>query len=91
MSATGDEEGARRNEALELITSRWPEPRRCPICNSSSWNVGDVIYASLLDRPQLAQLYFPVNCQVCSYTIFFDALAAGLVAEDQPDPPKEFK
>lgn len=89
MATTGDSE--KRNQALKLITAKWPEPRECPICHHSSWNVGDVVYANLLDRPTLVQLYIPVNCQVCSYTIFFDALAMGLVPDENPDPPKELK
>lgn len=94
MTLTPEERTRLRTKALELITEKWPEPRLCPICNSNSWNVSDAVAMPLIYTPLEGPVlvYVPVNCQICAYTIFFDALAMGFF-EDDPEgiPPAEFK
>jgi hypothetical protein len=71
---------AQYQEALELV---WKKPDNCPICDSTAWNLGDLIDAPLRQVSSLgwwemdpheekrAYVYAPVTCLYCGYTIFF--------------------
>lgn len=69
---------ARYQKALEMV---WRKPDNCPICNSTFWNIGDLVNAPLrpvvtdiataLVGEERAYVYAPVTCVYCGYTIFF--------------------
>jgi hypothetical protein len=56
---------------------------KCPIDGSTAWTHGHVLEMPAYDRtirPSIAVLpMFPVCCDSCGYTVFFNALQAGIV------------
>lgn len=84
--------------ALELV---WRKPDNCPICDSSAWNLGDLIDAPLragdvwgrsfsFEREgRKVYVYAPVTCLYCGYTIFFHTgvLDVRLTEEIKATPP----
>lgn len=69
---------ARYQAALEQV---WKKPDNCPICDSTAWNIGDLIDAPLREdllgawwasEPRKrAYIYAPVTCLYCGYTMLF--------------------
>lgn len=84
--------------ALETV---WKKPDKCPICDSTFWNVGNLIDAPLRNLPTVtplawygdferrAYVYAPVTCVYCGYTIFFHTgvLDVRLEEEVKAVPP----
>lgn len=67
-------------KAIDWIRKNWTNPTECPICGSDDWGIGDhlVEMRSLSpDGPVYPQFF--VYCKKCAYTIFFNAVIAGLV------------
>jgi predicted nucleic-acid-binding Zn-ribbon protein len=66
----------RYQAAIQLV---WRQPDNCPICDSTAWNIGDLVDAPLrtvvpdiMDlAPKQVYVYVPVSCLYCGYTIFF--------------------
>ena len=74
-----------RERAMEWLNKHWQTEKSCPICQSNSWTVGDSlgVVLPLADNnviPDNGQTYpfFVVACTVCAYTLFFNAVLAGL-------------
>src|SRR5207244_11808240 len=70
---------ARYQQALEVV---WKKPDNCPICDSTWWNIGDIVDVPLRQvgptgawwgelRPLSTYVYAPVICAYCGYTMFF--------------------
>jgi hypothetical protein len=83
--------------ALEMV---WRRPDNCPICESTFWNIGDLIDVPLRihdmapgfsfdPKPREAYVYVPVTCVYCGYSIFFHSgvLDARLTEEVKAVPP----
>lgn len=75
-------------KAMDWIRKNWTKPTECPICGSDNWGIGDQIVEM---RPShLGDRVYPqffVFCQKCAYTIFFNAVIAGLVATNPINKP----
>jgi len=75
-------------KAMDWIRRNWTKPTECPICGSDNWGIGDQIVemrASKMGNPIYPQFF--VYCQKCAYTIFFNAVIAGLVAANPSNKP----
>jgi predicted nucleic-acid-binding Zn-ribbon protein len=69
-----------REKYLRVVQDVWKKPDDCPICDSTYWNIGDLVEARLrgtdtdvLEIPSTrkAYVYAPITCLYCGYTIFF--------------------
>jgi hypothetical protein len=70
-----------RNQYQAYLELVWKKPDNCPICDSTAWNLGDLVDvplrslpSSLLDlipQPRTAYVYAPVTCLYCGFTMFF--------------------
>ncbi len=66
-------------KAMDWIRRNWTKPTECPICGSDNWGIGDQIVEIRSSKSGgLAYPQFFVYCQKCAYTIFFNAIIAGL-------------
>jgi len=74
-------------KAMDWIRRNWTKTTECPICGSDDWGIGDQIVEISPFMPG-APVYpqFFVYCQKCAYTIFFNAVIAGLVPTANPKP-----
>lgn len=67
-------------KAIDWIRKNWTNPTECPICGSDDWGIGDHLVEMRPlspDGPVYPQFF--VYCKKCAYTIFFNAVIAGLV------------
>jgi hypothetical protein len=77
-------ERAEAYATLERLLEKWPEPRICPICSTPDrWSIGAIggvprnpPAPEPLDVSRVSPV-FPVSCQVCGYTMFFDPITLG--------------
>jgi hypothetical protein len=73
-----------KERAMEWLDKRWKREKRCPICQSNSWTVGDSLGVMLPMIDDKINPYAPtyplfvVACTECAYTLFFNAVIAGL-------------
>lgn len=57
----------------------WKKPDICPICDSTAWNIADLVDVPLRNIEEVvfpvsnkrAYVYAPVTCLYCGYTLFF--------------------
>jgi predicted nucleic-acid-binding Zn-ribbon protein len=82
-----------RDQFQRFIGKHWRGYVTCPICGSYEWTTGEVLDVALRYQPGSAFSLMPVRCDVCSYTMFFNAVSAGLFDTDgnprawvDPDP-----
>ena len=85
-------------KALGMV---WRLPDNCPVCDSTFWNIGDLVDVALRnlpivtplawrgDFPHRAYVYAPVTCLYCGYTLFFHTgvLDTRLTEEVPAVPP----
>jgi hypothetical protein len=72
-----------RDAAIHWIGSKWPEARRgCIVCGENNWGVGDNI-VRLQTREGPAYPSVAVVCNVCGYTMLFNAVRMGLLPEEK--------
>jgi predicted nucleic-acid-binding Zn-ribbon protein len=76
-------------KAINWIRQNWTKPSECPICGSDNWGIGDQIVEMRPSSPG-SPVYpqFFVYCRKCSYTIFFNAVVAGLIDLKSSTKPK---
>lgn len=79
-----DEHLERKQELVDRLTRRWSQPRTCPICASSSWQVDDG--ATVRADTGGAYPLFPVTCQTCGYVFFVNLAVAGAGDGEPPAP-----
>jgi len=71
------------------FTSHWPQPRKCTVCGvDDQWGlVPQFLYLSMGPvGAQLRSRTYPsvaVTCQNCGHTIFFNAVAMGLLPKGE--------
>jgi predicted nucleic-acid-binding Zn-ribbon protein len=77
---------AQGQRAFAWLNSHWTNPHFCPICSSNNWQIGNVFElrtfntgALVIGGPQPIFPVFPVTCNVCGFTYFFNAVVAGVV------------
>ncbi|HVX41066.1 MAG TPA: hypothetical protein VHB25_15980 [Gemmatimonadaceae bacterium] len=85
--AAADPGLALREKYQRILATVWRKPDNCPICDSSAWNLGDLVDVHVRGTPHpgtkdlaIAALggtgpkvyvYIPVTCVYCGYTMFF--------------------
>lgn len=76
--------------ATQRINTYWTGSRACPICESQDWVVMNKIWQLLEFRGGGINLAGPtqplisVMCNVCGYTLMFNAIAVGAVKQPSP-------
>ena len=75
---------------LEFLESVWPDPKICPVCKNTTWNLLDMVFEIRETRtpggdPEetTAIPLVAIMCKTCGNTVFFNALAAGIVPEER--------
>ena len=84
-----------RDKYLKALEMVWRKPTNCPVCDSTSWAIGDLVDAPLrqLDGvarwPSPVYVYLPVTCDYCGFTHFFHSgvLDVRLSEEIKAVPP----
>ena len=85
-----------KDRGMEWLNKNWRTPKACPICNQNNWAVSE----SLALLPRLVQEKMPVpenlvyplflvTCSTCGYTLFFNALVAGLLPLSMQEEKRE--
>jgi predicted nucleic-acid-binding Zn-ribbon protein len=76
-------------KALEFLESAWPDPKECPVCRNTTWNLLEMIFelreANTPDNDADQDSAIPlvaIMCKTCGNTIFFNALATGILSEE---------
>jgi predicted nucleic-acid-binding Zn-ribbon protein len=77
---------------IEWINSKWQGEKTCPICKNNKWNISETLvevrefHGGSIVIGGVSQVIplIPITCVVCGYTIFFNAVLAGLVPVLQP-------
>jgi predicted nucleic-acid-binding Zn-ribbon protein len=83
-----------QQQAIQWISTNWTKSKSCPICGNVSWTVGHVLEVRPFNNGGIALSQqgifpvFPVTCTTCGYTMFFNALRAGVLnLGTQPESP----
>ena len=68
---------------LEFLNEKWTEQKQCPICGKNNWVLGSYITRNDPLRPRVTKVlgtycYAHVACDFCGYTLFFNAVTAGI-------------
>ena len=77
------------HRALDWLNDRWSQSKNCPICDSSKWEVGSqLVEVKVFTRKDFlpgtpVRALVIVTCSNCGYTILFDAVAAGIVSNEE--------
>lgn len=78
----------RSARAGEWATKYWGEkPHPCFVCGADDWmflEIVDVTIPPLAGREPMVYSLLPVICRNCGYTVFANAIAAGVI-EPEPD------
>lgn len=64
------------------IKAKWVDPVQCPVCKTSRWSFTAPGDLRLRYRDEKVYTLIPVRCANCAYTMFFNAVAAGLFDDD---------
>jgi len=79
-------------EFQEWLNEQWRGAKKCPICGSKSWTIGEkpVEVREFHHGGQLKEggLVYPLAaliCGVCGYTLLFNAIVANLVKAVQEE------
>lgn len=78
---TADEE----KHALDWLNSKWKGKGECPICTEDDWALAYSIANMPIYYPDGIHIGGPtyafvhVSCKRCGYTLFFNAVAMGLL------------
>lgn len=87
------QEPVERQRALDWLEQKWRGDRRCPVCQTNQWSIGDVVEVrpftggGLTIGGPLYPLFF-VTCVNCGYTLTFNALISGVVQQAvEPETP----
>ena len=73
------------SKVIEWLEKHWKSPRACPICHNNNWSVSDKLWELREFRGSHLVVGGPVvplvavTCQVCAHTVFFNAIAVGVV------------
>lgn len=82
-------------KVMDWIRKNWIKPSNCPICNMDDWGISDKIIEirPIHEQPESFSgniyPYFFIFCRNCGYTIFVNAIIAGLI-EIKPNQQKPF-
>ncbi|HEX3842665.1 MAG TPA: hypothetical protein VHU85_17875 [Acidimicrobiales bacterium] len=81
-----------RARAADWLNTKWLNvTKQCPICISNQWSVSEVVEVRPYTGGGLAlggPVYptFMVICGVCGYTMFFNAIIAGVLQSPEIGP-----
>ncbi len=77
----------------EWLNQKWKGAKRCPICGSNSWGIGETpvevreFHGGGLVATGLVYPLVAVTCGVCGYTLLFNAIVADLVKIEPEKTP----
>jgi hypothetical protein len=76
------------SKTLEFLESVWPDPKECPVCKNTSWNLLEMVFELRetdmdgdTEGTDSAIPLVAILCKTCGNTLFFNALAVGLLSE----------
>lgn len=83
-----------RERGMAWLNKHWQGQKACPICRSNVWSLSDSSVeirefhgGNLVIGGSLYPLFF-VACNICGYTMFFNAVIAGLVSAESTQDEK---
>ena len=74
-----------KQRGMDWLNGKWNTPKGCPICKQNNWGVSESLallprlIKDAMDAPNLVYPVFLVTCGTCGYTMFINALIAGLL------------
>ncbi len=76
-------------KTLDFLESVWPDPKICAVCKNTSWNLLEMVFeiretGSPGQDPEenTAIPLVAITCKSCGNTVFFNAMAAGILPEE---------
>jgi hypothetical protein len=73
---------------IEILSAKWKD-KKCPMCDSGPWNIGNEIFelrpfygGNLILGPSTILPVIPVTCGNCGHTLFINAVQTGLVKKE---------
>jgi hypothetical protein len=85
-----------KERAMAWLGNNWNTPKSCPICKQNNWTISEslaLIPRLIQDGKETAEgLVYPhflVTCGTCGYTLFFNAVVAGLLSSKPEEEKKE--
>ena len=85
-----------KERAMEWLNKNWHTHKACPICLSNSWTISEslaliprLIQGSKETTNGLVYPHFLVTCTTCGYTLFFNAVIAGLLLQVPQEEKQE--
>jgi len=78
-------------EFQEWLNKQWRGVKKCPICGSNSWTIGEKpvevreFHGGALKVGELVYPLAALICGVCGYTLLFSAIVANLVKAGQEE------
>jgi hypothetical protein len=84
--------GAEQEQVRSWLGDQWTQPV-CPFHGRTSWEIGDVVqtmpYASGLLSTGPVYPLIVLTCQRCGYTVFINAIRAGILPHLPPATPQQ--
>jgi predicted nucleic-acid-binding Zn-ribbon protein len=83
----------RQAKAAKWLEEKWTTDKNCPICRSINWGISDVVELRKFHNGMLVlndRLYpvFLVICNVCGYTLTFNAQIAEIITSPAAPSPE---
>ena len=76
-------------KALAFLESVWPDPKTCPVCRNTSWNLLEMVFelreTEATDQEAEQETAIPlvaIMCKSCGNTLLFNALAADILPKE---------
>ena len=77
------------DKTLSFLESVWPDPKICPVCKSSAWNLLEMVFelretgtTNGAAEDDTALPLVAIMCKRCGNTLLFNALAADILSTD---------
>jgi predicted nucleic-acid-binding Zn-ribbon protein len=80
-----------KERGMEWLNKNWHTPKACPICKQNNWAVSESLallprlVKDAMEAPNLVYPVFLVTCGTCGYTLFINALVAGLLPQEKKE------
>lgn len=81
-----------RDKVADWLKKNWKGAKQCPICHSNDWNIGskpveirEFSGGGLVVGGPVYPLV-NVTCNVCGYTLLFNAIVSGLIEREEKKP-----
>jgi len=76
------------DQFIAWIDEHWPDGLRCPLCQQTKWETGEIMTGLPVDPAAVTQLEGPINplvqlrCRTCRNVLLFDAGPMGLMTPE---------